>query len=81
MKLLEPNPALRLGSLAGGMQDVLDHPFFTKAKFDWNALVKKTMKAPYVPAIKDEFDTTNFDAYTEDNQVKPYRGADTFEGF
>jgi CRP-like cAMP-binding protein len=81
LKLLEPNPALRIGSLAGGMQDVVNHPFFTHAKFDWAAMVKKTMKAPYVPAIKDTFDAANFDAYPEDTSVRAYNGADVFEGF
>lgn len=81
LKLLEPNPALRIGSLAGGMQDVLNHPFFTNAKFDWAALAKKTMKAPFVPQLKDAFDAANFDAGSEDANVRPFYGNDTFEGF
>eukprot|EP00644_Phytophthora_capsici_P010163 jgi/Phyca11/571282/estExt2_Genewise1.C_PHYCAscaffold_410232 len=81
MKLLETNPAIRIGSLAGGMQDVVNHPFFTNAKFDWAAMVKKTMKAPYTPAIKDAFDAGNFDAYPEDTKIRPFTGSDTFEGF
>ncbi|RLN06615.1 hypothetical protein BBJ28_00002818 [Nothophytophthora sp. Chile5] len=81
MKLLEPNPALRIGSLAGGMQDVVNHPFFANAKFDWSALVKKTLKAPYTPAIKDAFDSGNFDAYPEDAKIRPFTGSDTFDGF
>ncbi|KAJ0407956.1 hypothetical protein ATCC90586_001984 [Pythium insidiosum] len=81
MKLLEPNPALRIGSLAGGMQDVVNHPFFANAKFDWSALVKKTTKAPYVPQIKDPFDAGNFDAYPEDANIRPFHGTDVFEGF
>ncbi|KAG3228649.1 hypothetical protein PC129_g842 [Phytophthora cactorum] len=81
MKLLETNPALRIGSLAGGMQDVVNHPFFTNAKFDWAAMVKKTMKTPYTPAIKDAFDAGNFDAYPEDTKIRPFTGSDTFEGF
>ncbi|KAI9996763.1 hypothetical protein PInf_000025 [Phytophthora infestans] len=81
MKLLETNPALRIGSLAGGMQDVVNHPFFTNAKFDWAAMVKKTLKAPYTPAIKDAFDAGNFDAYPEDTKIRTFTGSDTFEGF
>lgn len=81
LKLLEPNPALRIGSLAGGMQDVLNHPFFANAKFDWAALAKKTMKAPFVPQLKDAFDAANFDAANEDANVRPFYGNDTFEGF
>ncbi|KAL8009540.1 putative cGMP-dependent kinase, protein kinase-like domain superfamily, rmlC-like jelly roll [Plasmopara halstedii] len=81
LKLLETNPALRIGSLAGGMQDVVNHPFFTNAKFDWAAMINKTIKAPYSPAIKDAFDAGNFDAYPEDTKVRPFTGSDTFEGF
>lgn len=81
LKLLEPNPALRIGSLAGGMQDVLNHPFFSNAKFDYSALVKKTMKAPYVPTIKDPFDAANFDTYSEDAGIRQFHGKDVFEGF
>ncbi|TYZ60991.1 hypothetical protein PybrP1_005346 [[Pythium] brassicae (nom. inval.)] len=81
LKLLEPNPALRIGSLAGGMDDVANHPFFTSARFDWAALVAKATKAPFVPVIKDTFDSGNFDAYPEDAAVRPFRGTDSFEGF
>lgn len=81
LKLLEPNPALRIGSLAGGMDDVVNHAFFANARFDWAALVQKSLKAPFVPAIKDTFDSGNFDAYPEDANVRPFHGTDAFEGF
>lgn len=72
--LLEPNPGLRLGSLAGGMQDVMKHSFFTG--FDWNALVAKSLVAPYVPEVKDSLDVHNFDIYPEDGEILPYNGPD-----
>lgn len=81
LKLLEPNPALRIGSLAGGMDDVANHPFFTSVRFDWAALVAKTTKAPFVPVIKDTFDSGNFDAYPEDAAIRPFHGTDNFVGF
>nr|CCA14945.1 conserved unknown protein putative [Albugo laibachii Nc14] len=78
--LLEPNPGLRLGSLAGGMQDVIRHPFF--AGFDWNSLVNKTMVAPYIPEVKDSLDVHNFDIYPDDGEILSYTGPnDLFDEF
>ncbi|CAK4677207.1 hypothetical protein LEN26_005249 [Aphanomyces euteiches] len=78
-KLLEPNPGLRLGSLAGGMKDVVNHPWF--AKMDWNALVHKTLRAPHVPVIKSASDVSNFDKCSEAHAVAKYSGPDYFDGF
>ena len=36
----------------------------------------------YAPKIKDQLDTSNFDAYPEDAYIPPYTGRqDVFEGF
>ena len=35
-KMLAPNPAFRIGNLMGGVQDIMDDPFFTG--FNWDAL-------------------------------------------
>ncbi|OQS02634.1 cGMP-dependent protein kinase [Thraustotheca clavata] len=80
-KLLEPNPGLRLGSLAGGMMDVVNHPWFTSARFDWKALVAKTMRAPYVPMIKSSVDVSNFDRCKEGESIPKYTGEVYFHGF
>ncbi|OQR96142.1 cGMP-dependent protein kinase [Achlya hypogyna] len=80
-KLLEPNPGLRFGSLAGGMMDVINHPWFTSANFDWKALVNKTIKAPFVPVIKSGVDVSNFDRCSESAPIPKYTGEDFFESF
>ena len=44
MRLLAPDPAARLGSSAGGAQDVKDHPFFQG--LDWDALLRRAPLQP-----------------------------------
>ena len=81
-KLLAANPAYRLGNLQGGADDIMNHVWFKKSKFDWNQLYAKKIKAPYAPKIKDPLDTSNFDPYPEDAYIPPYTGRqDIFEGF
>jgi len=50
--------SVRLGATHGGAQVIKDHPFFRG--IDWKALNGRTMKAPYVPAVQDEKDMSNF---------------------
>lgn len=80
-KLLNPNPALRLGALVGGVSDIMNHEWFTIVNFNWDALVNKSIRAPYTPPIKDSHDASNFDLYPEDEFVTQYKGPDYFEGF
>jgi cGMP-dependent protein kinase len=81
-RLLTPNPALRLGALAGSVQDIMDHSWYRAASFNWEHLMQKRLVAPYIPPINDPLDTSNFDPYPEDDRVTPYRGpAEHFEGF
>merc|ERR1712070_1156987 len=58
LKLLAPNPALRLGCLRNGAQDVKDHKWFDG--IDWDALVGKKLPAPWKPTIKDDKDLSRF---------------------
>ena len=56
-----------VGCMAGGYRDVKHHPFFKEVNF--NKLVKKQIKAPWVPFIEDVLDIShfeNFDAGNED---------------
>jgi CRP-like cAMP-binding protein/serine/threonine protein kinase len=79
-KLLTSNPAFRLGSLSGGINDIINDPFF--AGFDWEALKDTTMKSPYSPPVKDASDTSNFDEYEEETNPSIYSGSQSiFEGF
>ena len=81
-RLLTPNPALRLGALAGATQDIMDHRWYRAAHFSWTDLHARRIPAPFKPPISDPLDSSNFDPYPEDDRVTPYRGpAEHFEGF
>jgi serine/threonine protein kinase len=56
------DPAKRLGSLAGGEDDIPVHPFFDGLDFD--LLRQMEIKAPYVPKIKDPLDSSNFENWS-----------------
>lgn len=47
-QLLDFDPSTRLGCGTGGFQRFKDHPFF--AGLDWEALSRRAVKPPYVPA-------------------------------
>jgi len=64
-KLLVSNPSQRLGALKKGHRDVSGHVFFKPV--DWNELVRKKPKAPYIPQIKSPTDTSNFEDYEEES--------------
>ena len=71
--LLEVNPVFRLGNQkGGGMENVRYHPFF--ASVDWDCVGGMTLPAPYVPAVSDVLDCSNFDEYEEDDEVPQYDG-------
>jgi len=58
--LLKRDPSKRLGSLAGGENDIIEHPWFKLDGFDTDELFLQQMKAPFVPKIKDPLDVRNF---------------------
>jgi protein kinase A len=70
--LIKKDPSQRLGSLKGGEDDILNHPWF--ASIDVEKLRNKEIKAPFVPAIKDPLDASNFDdwSHLEDKMKKKY---------
>lgn len=53
-KMLEKNVADRIT-----VDKIKKHPFF--AGIDWSKLLMKTGKAPYIPHITSETDTSHFD--------------------
>lgn len=73
--LLVRDAHTRFGSLKGGTAEIKEHPWF--AKIDFNELIRKRIKAPWIPPIKDQLDTSNFDEYPEDEYVQPYKGDGT----
>jgi len=48
--------------LKGGHVDVQKHPWF--ADIDLKKLLKRELKAPWKPNIKDALDASNFDDYS-----------------
>ena len=61
---LEYNPAMRIGMLKGGAQDVLQHGFCSKIEVD--KLLKRELPAPYTPKVKGFDDLSNFDKFPAD---------------
>jgi serine/threonine protein kinase len=57
-RLLERNPAKRLGS-AGGAEEVRSHPFFRG--FDWEKVYNKQIQPPFKPKVSDGEDVRNID--------------------
>lgn len=58
--LLEKNPEARLGYGPHGSEEVMAHPFFST--IDWDDVREKRLVPPFRPALRDELDTSNFDA-------------------
>jgi protein kinase A len=60
--LLVKDPTLRLGSLAGGESDIINHPFLDA--IDKERLRRRELTAPFVPKIKDPLDASNFEDWS-----------------
>ena len=61
-RLLVNRQANRLGCLARGDLDIREHPWFGSS-INTEQLLKKEIKAPWVPKIKDPLDSQYFDSY------------------
>mmetsp|Transcript_10375 Transcript_10375/g.21429 ORF Transcript_10375/g.21429 Transcript_10375/m.21429 type:complete len:837 (+) Transcript_10375:96-2606(+) len=62
-RMLTVNPAERLGSFAGADKDIRRHPFFDD--IDWKRLLRKELKVPFKPDVKNPLDGSNFDDYSK----------------
>jgi classical protein kinase C len=58
-KLLAREPDQRLGSGPTDAQEIMSQPFFRDIV--WDDIYHKKVQPPFVPAIKSETDTSNFD--------------------
>ncbi|XP_054832004.1 serine/threonine-protein kinase N1-like isoform X2 [Eublepharis macularius] len=58
-RLLRRNPERRLGSSERDAEDVKKQPFFRS--IEWEALLARKIKPPFVPVIKGREDISNFD--------------------
>jgi len=62
-RLLTADRTKRYGSLKNGVADIKTHEWFRS--LDWDALYQKKLKAPFIPRVKSDSDTSNFDEYPE----------------
>jgi serine/threonine protein kinase len=70
-KLLQKDPAFRLGSGADDWKEIRVHGFFNG--IDWDALLRKEIKPEWKPQLTGELDTGNFDEeFTAEQQGVSY---------
>jgi len=68
--LLHNRPTRRLGVLKGGADNIRNHPWYKRFRWDW--LQKGTMPAPIVNKVKDMTDLSNFaEVEVDDDEAKP----------
>ena len=67
--LLDQDLTKRYGNLKNGTKDITGHRFFKN--FDWDKLIKKELPPPYVPKVKSNDDTSNFNDYPDSDEPTP----------
>ena len=70
IQLLARDVPRRLGCLRGRDQDVRAHTFFNAV--DWEELRSRRVATPWIPQLSSPLDTSNFDAYDENDDVEPF---------
>ncbi|KAI8976515.1 kinase-like domain-containing protein [Pilobolus umbonatus] len=75
-KLLTSDLTKRYGNLKSGSEDIKRHKWFSGVDFD--KILTKQIKAPYVPDLKRDGDATHFDAYPELNTMYGVDGEDVY---
>lgn len=74
--LLEKDPEKRLGSGPTGTKEIKDHPWFQNV--NWEAYLKKEVKAPFIPVVQNELDFSNFDQEFTETSIESF-GENIFE--
>eukprot|EP00835_Amoeboradix_gromovi_P006391 NODE_739_length_4684_cov_0.601091.p6 type:complete len:108 gc:universal NODE_739_length_4684_cov_0.601091:2466-2143(-) len=67
-RLLTADLSKRFGNLKGGSKDIKGHKWFQG--LDFVVLLKGKLPAPYIPPVKGDGDTSQFDTYPE--ETEPY---------
>ncbi len=73
-KLLSADLSKRLGNLAGGTQDIINHPWFKD--FPWAKLEARELKAPFPTTVKGEEDASAFEGNVPDEMVPDFGSTD-----
>jgi serine/threonine protein kinase len=60
-KILVKDPKARLGGGETDAEEIKNHPWFSDKYLDWDAIVSKTEKSPYVPNLQNDDDVDHFD--------------------
>ncbi|KAL3989977.1 cAMP-dependent protein kinase catalytic subunit PRKX [Acanthocheilonema viteae] len=63
-KLLQSDPAKRLGNLEGGAEDIKIHKWFND--IIWDDVINMKITPPIIPKLQSTGDTSNFDDYDEE---------------
>ena len=66
-KFFVKDPEKRLGSGEHGLNNIKSHPFF--AEIDWDSLLHKKIKPPFIPKLKNDCDYHYFDTFEE---IEPF---------
>lgn len=66
-RLLSREVQTRLGNLKNGTDDIKAAKWFED--FDFEALSRRELKAPWIPNIRSITDTSNFDPFVADDHV------------
>lgn len=53
-----------------GASEIKSHPWFEKV--NWNALLNRTIKAPFVPILTSDADNSNFDEEFTTKSINSY---------
>ncbi|NXJ35693.1 PRKX kinase, partial [Ciconia maguari] len=82
-KLLVVDRTRRLGNMKNGADDVKRHRWFRS--IDWDTVPQRRLKPPIVPKVSNDGDTSNFEAYPEDDWNKtppvPPKDLEIFKNF
>merc|ERR1712032_17531 len=60
--LCKQEPSEWLPMRKGGTMNVKESNWYKEVGFDWSGLISRRMVAPYVPAVKSDTDTSNFES-------------------
>lgn len=71
--LLEKNSKKRLGAKGAG--EVKKHAWFDTT--NWQAVLNRTIKAPFIPMVSSETDISNFDVEFTSTEVESYKSGDS----